>query len=219
MNLKGSNEVMGKSIETAWLMWFSKIQELHKAGTLGGVIIDLRGNGGGMLNDYQFVMGALLPSGGFTTNLLRYKRGTARLDYSPLMPQVMPTLPSEHAVVTEPIVVLGDCNSVSMAEVTARSCKLIPNACFIGKRTWGALCGLNENPYFSVNYSGHIGVRRQTSVYVYTPMMASFSMDGKQLEGVGIEPDIEVDLDTKLFNANTSDTQLERALQYIRTGN
>ena len=219
MNLKGSNEVMGKSIETAWLMWFSKIQELHKAGTLGGVIIDLRGNGGGMLNDYQFVMGALLPSGGFTTNLLRYKRGTARLDYSPLMPQVMPTLPSEHAVVTEPIVVLGDCNSVSMAEVTARSCKLIPNACFIGKSTWGALCGLNENPYFSVNYSGHIGVRRQTSVYVYTPMMASFSMDGKQLEGVGIEPDIEVDLDTKLFNANTSDTQLERALQYIRTGN
>ena len=219
MGLKGSNDVMGKSIETAWLMWFSKIQELHKAGTLGGVIIDLRGNGGGMLNDYQFVIGALLPSGGFTTNLLRYKRGTARLDYSPLMPQVMPTLPSEHAVVTEPIVVLGDCNSVSMAEVTARSCKLIPNACFIGKSTWGALCGLNENPYFSVNYSGHIGVRRQTSVYVYTPMMASFSMDGKQLEGVGIEPDIEVDLDTKLFNANTSDTQLERALQYIRTGN
>jgi C-terminal processing protease CtpA/Prc len=49
--------------------------------------------------------------------------------------------------------------------------------------------------------------------------MASFSMDGKQLEGVGIDPDIEVDLDTKLFNANTKDTQLERALQYIRTGN
>ena len=219
MNLTGSNDVMGKSIQTAWQKWFNKIQELHKAGTLGGVIIDLRGNGGGKLNDFQFVLGALLPSGGFTPCQLRFKRGTGRLDYSPLMPQVMPTLPDEHAVVTEPIVVLGDCNSVSMSEMTVRSCQLIPNARFIGKRTWGGLCGLNDNYFYSINYSGHIGVKGQTSVYVYTPVMASFSMDGKQLEGVGIDPDIEVDLDTKLFNANTKDTQLERALQYIRTGN
>ena len=219
MSLTGNNLKVAQSVKTVWEKWFNKIQELHKAGTLGGVIIDLRGNGGGMVTDYQFVLGALLPSGGFTPCQLRYKRGTGRLDYSPLMPQVMPTYSGEHVTVTEPIVVLADCNSISMAEITARSCSLIPNAHLIGKRTWGGLCALNDNTTFSINYSGHIGVSGVTPVYVYTPLVASFSMDGKQLEGIGIDPEIEVDLDKTLFDANGGDTQLERALQYIRTGN
>lgn len=208
-----------KEIQATWQKWFDKIQELHKAGTLGGVVIDIRGNGGGMVSDYKYVLGALLPSGGFTPCQLRYKRGTARLDYSPLMPQVMPTYPDDHVTVTEPIVVLADCNSVSMAEITSRSCSLIPNAHLIGKRTWGGLCALNDNSTFSFNYSGHIGVRDVTPVYVYTPLVATFSMDGKQLEGIGITPEIEVDLDKTMFYNNHGDTQLERALQFIRNGN
>jgi C-terminal processing protease CtpA/Prc len=36
------------------------------------------------------------------------------------------------------------------------------------------------------------------------------------LEGYGVEPDIEVSLDTK--HQNEYDTQLERAIDYIRTG-
>lgn len=218
LKLPGNSEMLAKRIQTAWQMWFDKIQELHKAGTLGGVIIDVRCNPGGFASDFQYVLGALLPSGGFVTNQYRYKRGTARLDYSPLLPQQMSTYSADHAVITEPIVVLGDSRSVSMAETTIRGAKLLPNACFIGKRTWGGFCLLNENSTFSVNYSGHIGVSGKTPVYVYTPLVATFSMDGKQLEGYGNEPDIEVDLDTQLFYAGKGDTQLERALEYIRTG-
>ena len=44
-------------------------------------------------------------------------------------------------------------------------------------------------------------------------------MDNKCYEGVGVEPDIEVDLDVDLFNSTDCDTQLERALEYIETGN
>ena len=219
MELSGQSLQLAQSVQLTWKKWFDKIQELHKAGTLGSVIIDIRGNGGGMVTDYQYVLGALLPSGGFTPCQLRFKRGTARLDYSPLMPQVMPTYPDDHATVTEPIVVLADCNSVSMSEITARSCSLIPNAHFIGKRTWGGLCALNSNETFSTNYSGHIGVSGQTPVYVYTPQVATFSMDGKQLEGIGIDPEIEVDLDVQLFSNDGGDTQLERAMQFIRNGN
>ena len=219
MNLTGYSKQLAESIQVAWQKWFDKIQELHNAGTLGGVIIDVRCDGGGRYNDYQYVLGALLPSGGIVTNQLRYKRGTARLDYSPLMPQLMPTYPDDHAVVTEPIVVLADCGSVSMSEITARGTKLVSNARLIGKRTWGGLCALNDNSTFSFNYSGHTGVREKTPVYIYTPLVATFSMDGEQFEGIGIEPDIEVDLDVNLFNAKAGDTQLERALQYIRTGN
>lgn len=38
------------------------------------------------------------------------------------------------------------------------------------------------------------------------------------VEGNGIQPDIDVDLDVAQFKQGR-DTQLERALQYIRTGN
>ena len=50
-------------------------------------------------------------------------------------------------------------------------------------------------------------------------MCASFSMDKKSYEGVGVEPDIEVDFDMDLFTATGRDTQLDRALEYIETGN
>ena len=36
---------------------------------------------------------------------------------------------------------------------------------------------------------------------------------------IGVEPDIEVDFDVDLFYSTGYDTQLERALQYIETGN
>jgi hypothetical protein len=39
------------------------------------------------------------------------------------------------------------------------------------------------------------------------------------MEGIGIIPDIEVDLDTIAFKRDFTDTQLNRALQYVRTGN
>jgi C-terminal processing protease CtpA/Prc len=48
--------------------------------------------------------------------------------------------------------------------------------------------------------------------------MASFTLDKQLIEAKGITPDIEVDLDIDLFKANGQDTQLDRALQFIRTG-
>jgi len=202
-----------------WSAWINAIQKLHSLGQLGGVIIDVRGNGGGLVSDFQFALGALLPRGGFTYGDVRFKRGTGRLDYSPLMPQVIGTLELDHAIITEPIVVLANCRSISMAEITSLSAKEVENARLIGKRTWGGLCTLTDNEEFSYNYSGHIGVKDQTPVFIYLPTLATFTRDGKQLEGIGITPDIDVDLDEDLFTLTGKDTQLDRALQYIRTGN
>ena len=44
------------------------------------------------------------------------------------------------------------------------------------------------------------------------------TLDGKIIESEGLTPDIEVDLDIDQFKANGRDTQLDRALQFIRTG-
>ena len=98
-----------------------------------------------------------------------------------------------------------------------KSCmKLMQNGRLIGKRTYGGLCGLTGNEESSDNYSGHIGVENVTPVYVYLPTATTFTMDKETLEGVGVTPDIEVDLKD---SEDQSDSQLDRALQYIRTGN
>ncbi|MBO4742868.1 MAG: hypothetical protein J5533_04465 [Bacteroidales bacterium] len=205
-------------VRDAWQFWFDNIQALHRKGTLGGVIIDLRSNGGGLLEDAHYVMGALVPSGGLTYGYHRFKRGTGRYDYSPLMPAVMPTMNEPHETITEPIVVLCNSKSVSMAEISTMSAKGLPNGTAIGKRTRGAICGLSANKNNSYNYAGYVGVKGVTPVYSYVPMVATFTFDKEVLESYGVTPDIEVDLDITRFQTDGKDSQLDRALQFIRTG-
>ena len=209
-----------KEVQKVWSAWFYYIQQLHKAGTLGGVIIDVRGNGGGYLSDGQYVAGSLLPAGGFQYGYSRFKRGTGRYDYSPLMPAISPTMEGTHEIIDDkPVVLLTNSGSVSMSEMTTMVVKQMPNGTVIGKRTHGGLCALVGNESHSLNYAGHIGVNGQTPVYGYVPSLAMFTMDKQQLEGYGITPDIEVALDIDQFHTNGKDSQLDRALQFIRTGN
>lgn len=209
------------SMQKVWTAWFNTVQQLHKAGTLGGVIIDLRGNGGGMQNDGMFVTGSLLPEGGVPFSYSRFKRGTGRYDYSTLTLNYLKTMPADmHEVITEPVVVMTNGRSLSMAEITTIVVKNMQNGTHIGKRSEGGICGLTtDNSTFTNNYMGHIGERGKTAVYVYLPSVASFTLDHKIIEGEGIEPDIEVDFDEATFKATGRDTQLDRALQFLRTGN
>lgn len=217
----GLTKLAVESVQEIWYSWFSAIQELKKAGNLGGVIIDVRSNGGGILDDYQYVLGALLPSGGHHMADARFKRGPGRFDYSPIMPQTMPTMKAEHETVTEPIVVLCNCSSVSMAEMTSMGAKVLENGTLIGTRTWGGFSALSSNENYSNNYAGYVGIQNVTPVFCYIPQEVTFSiLDGKIVEGHGVEPDIEVSMDFDAWdNGNGSDSQLDRALQFIRTGN
>lgn len=221
-------QIMKSRIDSILSKWRDKIQTLHDAGNLKGVIIDVRNNGGGITNDYQFILGSLLPEGGHQVASARFKTGIGRYDYSPITPEVMSTWsPSSVGEDTpwtpiseEPIVVLANCRSVSMSEVTCLGAKQMPNARVIGTHTWGGLCLLNGDPAaYSQNYAGIIGVQNETSFYAYIPSNVTIANDGGILEGVGVTPDIEIQLDRNLYEATGRDTQLERALQYIRTGN
>ena len=220
--VKGSlcSEQYTNGVKDAWNRWFQKVQELHNTGQLKGVIIDVRNNGGGSTNDYQYVLGALLPAGGHQVASARFKTGVGRYDYSPITPQVMKTLEAEHATITEPIVVMANCHSVSMAEVTCLGAKQLENARVLGMQTHGGMCLLMSDPAaYSVNYASSVGIRNETSFYAYIPADVTITNMGGILEGVGVTPDIEVQLDQQLLQTTGRDTQLERALQYIRTGN
>lgn len=209
------------SIKAVWTAWFNTVQQLHKAGTLGGVIIDLRGNGGGMQNDGFFITGSLLPEGGSPFSYSRYKRGTGRFDYSTLTLNYLKTMPDDmHESITEPVVVMTNGYSLSMAEITTIIVRSMENGTHIGKRSRGGICGLTtNNSTFTDNYMGHIGERHKTPVYVYLPSVATFTLDHKIIEGEGITPDIEVDLNEAEFVSTGKDSQLDRALQFLRTGN
>ena len=211
---------LGLAVRQAWQAWFNKVQELHASGQLKGVIIDVRGNTGGMLSDYQYVLGSLLPSGDFEVALSRFKRGVGRYDYSPLTPFKVKALEAAHEAITEPIVMLANCGSVSMAEMTTLGCQSLPNGLFIGKRTHGGMCSLVTTPsVYYQNYAGCIGERGKTPVWLYIPHMVTMSKDEQIFEGVGLTPDIEVDFDVTLYQTTGRDSQLERALQYCTNGN
>jgi C-terminal processing protease CtpA/Prc len=135
-----------------------------------------------------------------------------------MMPAYVDAMTDPHEAITEPIVILANCQSVSMSETSTLCLKTLPNGTFIGKRTFGAICPLTGNDDHSFNYAGYIGVDGVTPVYAHLPSMASYTLEKKLIEAEGIHPDIEVDLDIDLFKTTGQDTQLDRALQFIRSG-
>jgi len=206
-------------VKAVWQLWFDSIQTMHKNGTLEGIIIDVRGNGGGFVADQQYVMGALVPQGDFQYGWSRFKQGTGRYDYSSMMPALAETMAADHEVIDDkPIVLLTNSRSVSMSEATGLIVQCLPNGKVIGKRTHGGLNQLSTNEYASFNYTGYIGVKGKTPVFGYVPMMAVFDKDKNLREGVGVTPDIEVALDVTAFEETGVDSQLERALEYIKNG-
>ena len=220
-NADAFTKKIAQQVRDTWRAWVNKVQELHAQGKLKGVIIDVRSNGGGMLYDYQYVLGSLLASGEFEPAMSRYKRGLGRYDYSPLTPFRVKTLEEPHEAITEPIVMLTNCKSVSMSEMTSLGCRSLPNGTLIGKRTHGGLCGLNTDPgEYSKNYAGIIGEQNKTPVYLYIPQMVTMSKEEQIFEGIGLAPDIEVSYDPTRRDAQGRplDSQLERALQFCETG-
>lgn len=219
-NADDATKALVNEVRDTWQSWFNAVQTLHANGQLRGVIIDVRNNSGGMLEDYQYVLGSLLPSGGVDIGLGRFKRGLGRYDYSPLTSACFKTMEEPHETITEPVVVLCNCNSVSMSELTSLGCKTLANGTLIGKPTHGGVCELHGNPKsYYLNYAGIIGERDKTAVWLYIPTMVTMSKEKQIFEGVGIMPDIEVDYDPALFSAQGRDSQLERAMQFLNTGN
>ena len=150
-----------------------------------GMIIDVRGNGGG--NVSQMVINRLARSLVF----MGYDRGVDNLDTYP------------NIVFTGPMVSLLNEDSASDGDIFPGAFKALELGPLIGKRSWGGIIGItNLGPLMD---GGD----------VYVPQFATASADGEYvIEGVGVSPDIEVDNPPEAV-LRGEDAQLNRAIQEV----
>ncbi|RZK76349.1 MAG: hypothetical protein EOO85_11600 [Pedobacter sp.] len=185
------------------------VSELHKT-DLDGVIIDMRGNGGGDASDLDFLIGQLTDKP-YVFGSLRSKAGMGRLDYLPWVPASVNPLDSAQAFI-KPVIALVDMHSVSMSEITSMAIKALPNGNgrVVGERTWGGNGPLTSNIFYN---DGQFTTGGRIKL-VYTSSQMLRYKDGIVYEGLGFPPDIEAPYDEVALKVG-KDTQLEKAIAQI----
>lgn len=135
---------------------------------ISGLIIDLRGNPGGLLDSAKNILDEILPTGVITYTV--DKNGNKEYLYS------------DSKCISIPVVVLVNENSASAAEITAAAIKDWENGTVVGATTFGkglvqALKRLGDGTYVKVTISEY------------------FSPNGEKINQIGVVPDYEVEDD------------------------
>lgn len=172
----------------------SQYKELKKSG-MKSLIIDLRGNPGGLLDVCADIADYFLDKG--TIVYTQYKNGEKDYYYS------------DDAKEDLPIVVLVNGGSASASEIVSGAFKDRKRATLIGTKTFGK--GIVQR-IFSLN--NNQAVKLTVSEY--------FTPNGKNIHGVGIEPDIVVELNENAKGIGIEylkdDNQLQKAIEVLKKG-
>ena len=156
-----------------------------------GLVIDLRGNRGGVLGMISGI-GGLLETTGRSYGVMRTRAGSIGFGVHP-----------QRRPYTGQLVVLIDGSSLSASEVLAAGLQESGRAVVVGERSAGATLP-------SVTRELPTGAILQYAVADFT------TASGKRLEGVGVEPDIRVPLDRRSLLGGR-DPQLAAAVAAIRS--
>jgi carboxyl-terminal processing protease len=158
-----------------------------------GLILDLRGNPGGWLNEAILTTGLFVPQDEVVV-IERYKDTepeTLRTPNSPVVPDI-------------PMVVLVDGGSASASEIVAGALQDHGRAILIGEQTFGK--GSVQWPHELSN-----GAELRVTVARW------FTPNDRAIHGEGLEPDIEAEMTEEDLEAEL-DPQLDRAIEYLLTG-
>jgi C-terminal processing protease CtpA/Prc len=139
-----------------------------------GVVLDLRGNPGGFVETVDRLLGGM-----FENDLKIYDRVTRASTKS------ISVAGRHHDAFTGRLVVIVDSDSASASELFARVVQLEKRAFVLGDRTSGRV--------MEARFYRHETFIDSSSFYGASVTVADLVMtDGKSLEHVGVEPDIEV---------------------------
>lgn len=163
---------------------------------VSGMIIDLRDNGGGLVNVCVDMADLILPEGTVVTMRDKY--------------DVVEEYKCDGQYFDVPMVVLVNGYSASASEILAGAIRDRGAGKLVGTKTFGK--GIVQSELMFQDGSGvHI-----TTAYYFTP-------NGECIHGVGFEPDVEVELDKEavtLYGLNNlphdQDAQLQKALEVLK---
>ncbi|HWR38625.1 MAG TPA: S41 family peptidase [Patescibacteria group bacterium] len=180
------NETTGKDLN-------QKYEELQKQG-MKAVILDLRDNPGGLLEESVKVSGKFVPPGNVVTVIRR--DGTRE------------THESKTNTPSLPLVVLINQGSASASEIVAGAVQDRGTGTLVGTKTYG------KGSVQTLFPLGNSGAIKLTFAKYLTP-------NDRSINGIGIEPDEKVELPegakSKTAADEFTDTQLNRAVEIIKS--
>lgn len=168
---------------------FSKGMEDLRSQDMKALIIDLRSNPGGNLSAVVDIANQLLPAGNVVYTL---DRDGNKEEYKS---------DGLHEI-DIPLAVLVNGYSASASEILSGAIKDYDKGVLVGETTYGK--GVVQR-IFSLNDG--TAVKLTISNY--------FTPNGNNINGIGIEPDVEVELDAEKYNADGTDTQLNKAVEIL----
>jgi len=172
------------------------LRELKEDGGIDGLIIDLRGNGGGHLSEATALTGLFIPDG----PVVQLKDTTGRVE---VLDDPEPDEPY-----TGPLVVLVDRFSASASEIFTAAIQDYQRGVVIGQRTFGK--GTVQNLYILDQYARHVpdpGLGQLTlTIGKY------YRVTGGSTQNRGVLPDI--DLPSAIDPAKNGESSRERALPW-----
>lgn len=146
INVSTFTEKVGLNVENT-------LRQLQDKGEVKSIVLDLRGNGGGLLNEAVNLVNVFVPK----KQLVVETKGKI-VDWDRSFRTLNPPLETE-----KPMVVLIDGNSASASEITAGALQDLDRAVLVGERSFGK--GLVQNTR-DVGYNAKI---KLTTAKYYTP--------------------------------------------------
>ena len=171
------------------------VEALENTKNTDSIIIDLRGNTGGLLDNAVFIANMFIPQGKIVDIIYRngYKK---TISANP-----------DQKLLNKPVVVLVNGASASASEILSGALKDYKKAKLVGKKTFGK--GLVQKV---VPLPNQTGVNITIARYL-TP-------NGTDINKLGIKPDIEIGNDFDFYlNNNKKDIQLETAKEILNAKN
>ncbi len=164
LRITSFNEQTAKGVEKATAEFHEKLGDKLK-----GIVLDLRNNPGGLLDQAVAVSDAFLDKGEIVSTRTRRAEDTQRFNSRP-----------GDLAKGLPMVVLINIGSASASEIVAGALQDHRRAIILGTKSFG-----KGSVQTIVPLPGH-GAMRMTTARYYTP-------SGRSIQGVGIEPDIVVE--------------------------
>lgn len=173
---------------------FEKTIDALEKNDVKGIILDLRNNPGGSLQESVHVADRILGKGVIVSTKVRYKNTVEEYH-------------SDERKLSLPLVVLINENSASASEIVAGAIQDYKAGTLVGTKTFGKGSVQELEPF-----SDGSGLKLTIARY-YTP-------NGRCIDGVGIEPDVKVKLDkdaNPLLLPIEKDLQFKKALEIVKS--